>query len=98
MTPCRARVDGTDRPYLPFDAASATGALPQVLDAVETFLPWYSSADHGAGDKAQASVLAYESARLAVLAFAGRGRDSGDVAVICQNATDAIHHLACQLG
>ena len=92
--PC---ADGTDRPFLPFDAASATGALPQVLDAVEGFLPWYSSADHGVGYKAQASILAYESARLAVLAFAGRGPDSGDVAVICQNATDAIHHLACQL-
>ena len=57
--PC---ADGTDRPYLPFDAASATGALPQVLDAVEGFLPWYSSADHGAGYKAQASILAYQSA------------------------------------
>ena len=92
--PC---VDGTDRPYLPFDEAGATGALPQVLDAVEKFLPWYSSADHGTGYKAQASVLAYESARLAALAFAGRGPDSGDVAVICQNATEAIHRLACQL-
>ena len=92
--PC---VDGTDRPYLPLDAAGATGALPQVLDAVQTFLPWYSSADHGAGYKTQASVLAYQSARLAALAFAGRGPDSGDVAVIRQNATEAIHHLACQL-
>jgi len=95
--PC---VDGADRPYLPylpFDAASATGALPQVLDAVEAFLPWYSSADHGVGYKTQASTLAYESARLAALAFAGRGPGSGDVAVICQNATEAIHHLACQL-
>jgi selenocysteine lyase/cysteine desulfurase len=92
--PC---VDGTDRPYLPFDAASATGALPQVLDAVEAFVPWYSSADHGVGYKTQASILAYQSARLAALAFAGRGPDSGDVAVICQDATGAIHHLACQL-
>jgi selenocysteine lyase/cysteine desulfurase len=92
--PC---ADGTDRPHLPFDAASATGALPQVLDAVEAFLPWYSSADHGAGYKTQASILAYESARLTALAFAGRGPDSGDIAVICQNATGAIHYLACQL-
>jgi len=92
--PC---VDGTERPCLPFDAASATNALPQVLDAVEGFLPWYSSAEHGVGYKAQASVLAYQSARLAALAFAGRGPDSGDVAVICPNATGAIHHLAERL-
>ena len=27
-------MDGMERPCLPFDAASATNALPQVLDAV----------------------------------------------------------------
>jgi selenocysteine lyase/cysteine desulfurase len=92
--PC---VDGMERPCLPFDAASATNALPQVLDAVEGFLPWFSGVGHGVGYKAQASVLAYESARLAALAFAGRGPDSGDVAVICPNATEAIQHLASRL-
>ena len=93
--PC---VDGAERPCLPFDVASATGALPQVLDAVEGFLPWYSSAECRVDYKAQASVLAYESTRLATLAFAGRGPDSDDVAVICQNATEAIDHLAVRLG
>jgi len=92
--PC---VDGMERPCLPFDAASATNALPQVLDAVQGFLPWFSGVGHGVGYKAQASVLAYQSARLAALAFAGRGPDSGDVAVICPNATEAIQHLASRL-
>jgi len=92
--PC---VDGTERPCLPFDAASATNALPQVLDAVQGFLPWFSGVGHGVGYKAQASVLAYQSARLAALAFAGRGPDSGDAAVICLNATDAVQHLAGRL-
>jgi Bacterial regulatory proteins, luxR family len=68
-----------------------------VLDAVQRFLPWYSSVGHGVGYKAQASVLAYQSARLAALAFAGRGPDTGDVAVICPNATEAIQHLAGRL-
>jgi len=49
------------------------------------------------GIKSQASILAYESARLAALAFAGRGPDSGDVAIICRNRTEAINHLACRL-
>ena len=51
----------------------------------------------GVGIKSQASILAYESARLAALAFAGRGPDSGDVAIICRNRTEAINHLACRL-
>jgi len=32
------------------------------------------------------------------VAFAGRGADSGDVAVICRNTTEAINQLACRLG
>jgi len=37
-------VDGSQHPYLSFDAAASTSALPSVLDAVEAFVPWYSSA------------------------------------------------------
>lgn len=93
--PC---ADGTERPYLSFDAAASTSALPQVLEAVEAFLPWYSSVDGGAGYKSEASGLAYESARLAALAFAGRGPDSADVAITCRNTTEAINHVAYRLG
>ena len=93
--PC---ADGTERPYLSFDAAASTSALPQVLEAVEAFLPWYSSVDGGAGYKSEASGLAYESARLAALAFAGRGPDSADVAITCRNTTEAINHVASRLG
>ena len=92
--PC---ADGTERPYLSFDAAASTGVLPGVLDGVQAFLPWYSGVHHGAGYKSQASALAYESARLAALAFAGRGVDSGDIAIICRNTTEAINHLAWRL-
>jgi selenocysteine lyase/cysteine desulfurase len=95
QVPC---ADGTLRPYLSFDAATSTGALPGVLEAVGAFVPWYSGVYCGAGYKSQASALAYEGARLAALAFAGRGPDSGDVAVIRQNTTDAISYLACRLG
>jgi len=92
--PC---TDGTERPYLSFDAAASTSALPQVMDAVEAFVPWYAGVHHGAGYKSQASALAYQSAHLAALAFAGRGADSRDVAVICRNTTEAVNHLAYRL-
>jgi len=93
--PC---ADGLERPYLSFDMAASTSAMPPVLAAVEAFLPWYSAGHGGAGYKSQAPVLAYESSRLAALAFAGRGAHSGDVAVICRNTTEAINQLARRPG
>lgn len=72
--------------------------MQQLLDAVEAFLPWYSSVHGGAGYKSQASAPAYESARLAALAFVGRAPDSHDVAVICRSTTEAINYLAYRLG
>jgi selenocysteine lyase/cysteine desulfurase len=94
LVPC---VDGTERPYLSFDAATSTSALPQVMGAVEAFVPWYAGMHNGAGYKSQASALAYSSVHFGALAFAGRGPDSGDVAVICRNTTEAINHLAYRL-
>jgi selenocysteine lyase/cysteine desulfurase len=94
--PC---ADGTERPYLSMDAAASTAALPQVARRVEEFLPWYSSVHRGAGYKSQFSTGAYEDARCAALAFAGRvpGGSGDDVAIICRNTTEALNHLAYRL-
>jgi len=92
--PC---VDGFDRPYLSLDAAASTSALPAVASRVQAFLPWYSSVHRGAGWKSQLATAAYEQARDAFAALAGRtGTD--DVAIICRNTTEAINHLAYRLG
>ena len=93
VVPC---VDGTERPYLSLDAAASTAALPEVAAAVTDFVPWYSSVHRGAGYKSQVATDAYEAAREAALAFAGRaGQDH--VAIICRNTTEAINHLAYRL-
>lgn len=92
--PC---VDGDERPYLNLDAAASTGALAAVARRVEEFLPLYSSVHRGAGYKSQVSTAAYEEARAAALAFAGRAPDGDDVAIICRNTTEAINHLAYRL-
>ena len=96
-----ACADGTERPYLSLDAAASTSALGPVLTRVEEFLPWYSSVHRGAGHKSQVATGAYEQARAAALAFAGRtGRPDGpgdDVAIICRNTTEALNHLAYRL-
>jgi selenocysteine lyase/cysteine desulfurase len=80
------------------DAAASTGALPRVADRVQEFLPWYSSVHRGAGHKSQASTRAYENARSAALAFAGRTPGAGDdVAIFCRNTTEALNILAHRL-
>jgi selenocysteine lyase/cysteine desulfurase len=93
--PC---ADGTERPYLSMDAAASTAALEPVVDRVREFIPWYSSVHRGAGFKSQLATNAYEDARSAALAFAGRpGAAGDDVAVICRNTTEALNHLAYRM-
>ncbi len=96
-----ACADGTERPYLSLDAAASTAALGPVLARVQEFIPWYSSVHRGAGHKSQVATGAYEEARSAALAFAGRADRSGargdDVAIICRNTTEALNHLAYRL-
>jgi selenocysteine lyase/cysteine desulfurase len=95
LVPC---ADGVDRPYLNLDAAASTNALEGVARRVHEFLPRYSSVHRGAGYKSRLATRAYEEARLAALAFAGRTPDTPDVAIICRNTTEAINHLAYRLG
>jgi selenocysteine lyase/cysteine desulfurase len=94
LVPC---LDGQERPYVSLDAAASTGALPAVADRVQQLLPWYSSVHRGAGWKSQLATAAYEEARTAAEAFAGRSQGGPDVAVICRNTTEAINHLAYRL-
>jgi selenocysteine lyase/cysteine desulfurase len=94
LVPC---LDGEQRPYVNLDNAASTNALPEVADRVHGFLPWYSSVHRGAGFKSRRATDAYEEARLAALAFAGRKPDGDDVAIICRNTTEAINHLAYRL-
>jgi selenocysteine lyase/cysteine desulfurase len=91
--PC---LDGIERPYLSLDSAASTSALPAVAERVSEFLPWYSSVHRGAGYKSQMATAAYEDARAAALAFAGR-EGTDDVAIIVRNTTEAINHLAYRL-
>ena len=93
LVPC---VDGVERPYLNLDSAASTSALPAVADRVAEFLPSYSSVHRGAGYRSRQSTSAFEQARQAALAFAGRC-EGDDVAIFCRNTTEAINHLAYRL-
>ena len=94
LVPC---LDGIDRPAVELDQAASTQAHPDVSARVAEFLPWYSSVHRGAGFRSRHSTGAYEHARRAVLAFAGRDPDGSDVAIFCRNTTEAINQLAYRL-
>lgn len=89
-------VDGTYAGYLNLDCAASTPPLPAVLERVQDAAHSYSAVHRGAGYKSMIATGAYEEARRAVLAFAGRDPDR-DLAVFCRNTTDAINHAAYRL-
>ncbi len=94
LVPC---VDGVERPAVELDQAASTQAHPAAAARVDAFIPWYSSVHRGAGFRSRRATAAYERARQAVLAFAGREPDGPDVAILCRNTTEAINHLAYRL-
>jgi selenocysteine lyase/cysteine desulfurase len=92
--PC---LGGVERVAVELDQAASTQSHPDVAERVAEFLPWYSSVHRGAGFRSRRATAAYEEARRAVLAFAGRDPDGDDVAILCRNTTEAINHLAYRL-
>ncbi len=94
LVPC---LDGSERRPVELDQAASTQAHPTVVERVTELLPWYSSVHRGAGYRSRRSTTAYEDARRAILAFAGRDPDGSDIAIVCRNTTEAINHLAYRL-
>ena len=88
-------VDGADRRYVNLDYAASTPVLAEVWEAVEAFMPFYSSVHRGSGQKSQLSTAAFEDARGSVARFVG-AREDDDV-VFVRNTTEAINVLAAAL-
>ena len=85
--------DGTYTRYVNLDSAASTPALVRVRQAVENFLPWYSSVHRGAGYKSRLSTHLYEHAREVVLRFVAASPAS-HVVVFVRNTTEALNLLA----
>ena len=92
QVPC---VDGRRRRYVNLDYAASTPVMAEVWEAVEAFLPWYSSVHRGSGYKSQVATDAFEGARGEVARFVG-ARRSDDV-VFVRNTTEAVNVLAASL-
>jgi selenocysteine lyase/cysteine desulfurase len=89
-------LDGTTVPYLNLDNAASTPALRDVLDAIERFLPYYSSVHRGAGFKSRLSTNAYDHAHRIVAAFVGADPDANTV-IFGKNTTEAVNKLSYRL-
>jgi selenocysteine lyase/cysteine desulfurase len=84
--------DGRARRYVNLDYAASTSALPEVWNAVEAFMPWYSSVHRGSGIKSQVATEALEGTRDVVAEFVGA--PSGHDVIFLRNTTEAINVLA----
>lgn len=91
--------DGRMVRYVNLDSAASTPALTSVHQAVEDFLPWYSSVHRGSGYKSRLSTHLYEYARDVVLRFVHGDAATHEV-VFVRNATEALnllsHHLVLE--
>jgi len=87
--------DGRPRRYVNLDYAASTPALPEVWEAVEAFMPWYSSVHRGSGMKSQVATEAFEGTRDVVADFLG-ARSDHDV-IFVRNTTEAINVLSAAL-
>jgi selenocysteine lyase/cysteine desulfurase len=85
-------IDGQRRVSINLDHAASTPALAAVHEAVERFVPWYSSIHRGAGYRSQVASRAYEGARAAVADFVDADHDQ--VVVLVRNTTEALNVLA----
>ena len=90
--PC---IDGRKRRYVNLDYAASTPALAEVWEAVQAFLPWYSSVHRGSGLKSQLATAAFEGARDSVRELVGARSDQEILFV--RNTTEAINVLSQML-
>jgi selenocysteine lyase/cysteine desulfurase len=86
-------LDGSLVRYINFDNAASTPPLRDVLDAVEQFLPYYSSVHRGTGFKSRLSTAAYDEAHEIIGRFVGADPCSNTV-IFGKNTTEAINKLA----
>jgi selenocysteine lyase/cysteine desulfurase len=86
-------LDGRLAPYIHLDNAASTPPLRDVVQAVEGFLPYYSSVHRGAGFKSRMSTASYDEAHDTVASFVSADRDLTTV-IFGKNTTEAINKLA----
>ncbi|MGE5397070.1 MAG: aminotransferase class V-fold PLP-dependent enzyme [Chitinophagales bacterium] len=78
------------------DNAATTPPFHSVLQAVNSFAPWYGSIHRGGGYKSELTTRVYEEARLLVADFVGAYIEESAV-IFVKNTTEAINKVAYRL-
>jgi selenocysteine lyase/cysteine desulfurase len=86
-------LDGNLVPYINLDNAASTPAFRDVAEAIERFLPYYSSVHRGTGFKSRLSSVAYDQAHEIIGRFVGADPDT-NTCIFGKNSTEALNKLA----
>ena len=86
-------LDGRRVPYVNLDNAASTPPLVDVVRAVESFMPYYSSVHRGTGFKSRLSTVAYDQSHEIIGRFVGADLSTNTV-IFGKNTTEAINKLA----
>jgi len=89
-------LDGRLVSYVNLDNAASTPPLVDVVDAIERFLPYYSSVHRGTGFKSRLSTVAYDQAHEIIARFVNANLETQTV-IFGKNTTEAINKLAHRL-
>jgi selenocysteine lyase/cysteine desulfurase len=89
-------LDGSLAPYINLDNAATTPTLKDVAEAVERFLPYYSSVHRGSGFKSRLSTLVYDQAHEIIARFVDANPETHTV-IFGKNTTEAINKLSYRL-
>lgn len=82
--------------YINFDNAATTPPFKTVMNAINSFAPWYSSIHRGTGYKSVLSTEVYENSRNKILNFVGADINK-DTVIYVKNTTEAINKLSNRL-
>ena len=86
-------LDGRLVPYTNLDNAASTPAFRDAMEAVERFVPYYSSVHRGTGFKSRLSTVAYDQAHEIIGRFVGADPES-NICIFGKNSTEALNKLA----
>jgi selenocysteine lyase/cysteine desulfurase len=89
-------LDGRLVHYVNLDNAASTPALLDVMEAVERFMPYYSSVHRGTGFKSRLSTVAYDQAHKIIARFVGANPETNTV-IFGKNTTEAVNKLSYRL-